>query len=109
MNYRREFLHSLAMVVTGIGGYSAYVQSVKPAVRPDATFRTGTVGRCMSLTHIVVNRSSYLNVGYLILFTHVLSFVDDQIMDELRTGDVVLFDRSWVKRHVRNAKQAFMI
>lgn len=25
---------------------------------------------------------------------------DDQIMDELRTGDVVLFDRSWVKRHV---------
>jgi hypothetical protein len=45
MNYRRELLHSVGMVVAGISGYSAYVESVKPRVRPDANFRTGTVGR----------------------------------------------------------------
>lgn len=44
MNYRREFLHSAGMVAAGIGGYSAYVHNVKPEVRPDASFRTGTVG-----------------------------------------------------------------
>jgi hypothetical protein len=80
----RGFVRAARWTVLAGATYTAVVRYTEPDPPASDEFRVGTVGKYCNVPNI---RAHYR--------------ADDIIMDSLKTGDIILFDRPWVLKHVR--------